>query len=142
MGETKSYPLRLPIVAKIFIPLVLVSMLVIGTFGMVPQYPDPGVVIFSIVWFGVLLYMITFVFSLPLEIVHRPDDTLEFRSPLRKRRIPIASLIAVEPVPSQFGFFYFRHRHGKIPVLIHFDGFHRLNGTIAEVNPEVQLRGC
>lgn len=142
MRETISYPLRLPILSKLFVPGALIFMLVVGVYVMVPQYPDPSTIVFSVAWFGIIGYMIIFTFSLPLQIVHHPDDTLEFRSPLRKRLVSVHSLTAVEPVPNQFGFFYFRHGQGKITVLIHFDGFHRLIGSISQINPGVRLLGC
>ncbi len=97
---------------------------------------------FALFWLGFVGFAWFQVLSLPQEISHHPDGTLEFRAPLRKRTVPIRELEVIEPVPNQFGFFRFRHANGKIVALIHFDGFHELLTDIKAANPGVELLGC
>jgi hypothetical protein len=107
-----------------------------------PTEESMPLLIFALVWFSFLGFAWYHALSIPQAIVHHPDDSLEFRSPLRNRVVAITDLRSIEPVPNQFGFFRFRHKNGKIVALIHFDGFHDLLADIKQKNPDVRLLGC
>ncbi len=142
--SSKSYPLRLSPITRIMVPGTLAICTVVGfviPFADAASGSAPPA-FFALFWFGFLAFAWFQVLSLPQEILHHPDDTLEFRSLLRKRRVPIRELHVIEPVPNQFGFFRFRHSNGRIVALIHFDGFHELLTDIKAANPGVEMLGC
>jgi hypothetical protein len=144
MTEPKIYPLRLSKEIKTFIPGMLAIFTIVGF--LIPfaktKAGGPPPQVFAVFWLGVLVFMWYRVLSLPLKIVHHPDDRLEFRSIIRNISVQIRDLQIIEPVRSQFGFFYIRHSGGKIFVLIHFDGFHELLTNIKSKNPNIQFLGC
>lgn len=144
MEQGRTYPLRLPAATKA-LALMMLGIFTLAGFtlpiGGVAR-GEPSVFVVAAIWLGIVAFLWYLALSLPQSIVHRADDVLEFRSPLRDRRVSIGDLRSIEPVPNQFGFFRFRHSGGTITVLIHFDGFHELVHTIKEKNPGIRLRGC
>jgi len=144
MTGSKTYSLRVSLLTKIMF-LGVPSLMVIAGLAIPfaePTTGSPPPFIFSLFWFGFLAIFFYQVLSIPQSIIHQPDEVLEFKAPLRTRRVPIGDLRAIEPVPNQFGMLRFRHANGKITVLNQFDGFHQLIADIKARNPGIELRGC
>lgn len=82
-------------------------------------------------WRGVLAH--------PQVVILHPDETLEFKAPLRTRTVPVGDLQAISRV---LGYIVFRYPGGEIEILENFAGFPELVATISSRNPSVKLRGC
>ncbi len=145
MEKTLVYNLYLPLIAKIVIWLACVVfgsaalIIFVGSFFL--NWTDPPWFI-ALVFLGIAGGNAFWIFSTPHKILLHDDETIEFISTLKSRRIPVREIVSIKPQGTSFGFLAVRTGKRKIRIVAQFDGFHDLLTRIAKINPGVELRGC
>jgi len=82
------------------------------------------------------------VLSIPHKIMFHQDETVEFISVLRRRRVPVREIVSIKPEGTTYGFLVVRTESSKIRLFAQFDGFHDFLTRLKALNPAVELRGC
>ncbi len=79
---------------------------------------------------------------IPFEIRILDDDTIEFRSLLRKRTVSPAEIKSVRAKRYGIGFVDVAYGKGTVHLLSQMDGFHEFVSTIKSANPAARIEGC
>ena len=79
--------------------------------------------------------------SFPYEI-RLQENTIEFRSLVRNRVVPVATIRSIRAKPYQLGFVDVRHERGTVHLVSQMDGFHEFVSSVKSLNPAAQIEGC
>ncbi len=128
LTEPVAYKLYVPPSLKIIlsiIPVVFVSVGAIIAIGpaLFRNWTGPP-------WFVGFFFLAIlganglWVLGIPHKITFHQDETVEFTSVLRSRRIPAREIVSIKPEGTTSGSLVVRTESSKIRLLAHFDGFH------------------
>ncbi len=87
-----------------------------------------------------LWYM--FVLRLTRELIIRDDNTVEFRSFLRRKTVQIADILSIEYSVLSAGVVELKYTGGTIYLDNHVDGFYDFIATLKSLNARVVVKGC
>lgn len=79
--------------------------------------------------------------SFPYEI-RMQENTIEFRSLVRNRAVPVAAIRSMRAKPYTLGFVDLRHERGTIHLVSQMDGFHEFVSSVKSLNPAAEIEGC
>ncbi len=79
---------------------------------------------------------------IPFEIKIHDDNTVEFRSVLRRTTVSPGEIISVKAKPYALGFLDLRHSKGTVHLISQIGGFHDFISTLKSLNPSVEVKGC
>jgi hypothetical protein len=145
MNHPQTYELYFPPSLKIMLSVMVLvfssaaAIIVIGA-ALSPNWAGPP-------WFvGLFLLAVLggnalWVLSLPHRI-ELYQDTIEFISVLRRRRVPAREILSIKPEGTSYGFLVVRTERSKIRLAAQFDGFHDFLTRLKNLNPAVEFRGC
>lgn len=146
LNEPLTYNLYVPPSLKIMLSVMAVIFVSAGTIIVVgpalfPNWTGPpwfvGFIFLAIIGGNAL-----WVLGIPHTIMFLQDETVEFTSVLRSRRIPVREIVSLKPEGTTSGFLVVRTESSKIRLLAQFDGFHDFLTRLKALNWAVELRGC
>jgi hypothetical protein len=146
LNEPLTYKLYVPPSLKIILsimPVVFVSVggiIVVGPVLFRNWTGPPWFVGF--IFLAIIGGNALWVLGIPHTIMFHQDETVEFTSVLRSRRIPVREVVSIKPEGTTSGFLVVRTESSKIRILAQFDGFHDFLTRLKALNPAVELRGC
>jgi hypothetical protein len=146
LNEPLTYKLYVPPSLKIILsimPVVFVSVggiIVVGPVLFRNWAGPPWFVGF--IFLAIIGGNALWVLGIPHTIMFHQDETVEFTSVLRSRRIPVREIVSIKPEGTTSGFLVVRTESSKIRLLAQFDGFHDFLTRLKARNPAVELRGC
>lgn len=98
--------------------------------------------VFLLIWLGLLVILWYINLKVPNEIKINLDNSLEFRSYLKKTVVSPEDIISIKAAPLSTGYVNLKHNAGTIRLFSHMTGFYELVGTIKSQNPGVEIKGC
>lgn len=146
MPPAKTYDLYLSRTTKVLVIALLGILGIVGLLLAVSAFSDGkdpwSERVGGLLFLAVVAWNAYWVLSLPQRISVSETGQIEFRSPLRRRRVTSGEVVSIRPAGGQFGFLTVRTARGKIRLLNQFDGFHDFLTELKARNPAVELRGC
>jgi hypothetical protein len=146
LDEALAYKLYFPLSLKIMLSIMAVAFTSVGIIIVVgPALFQNGA---GPPWFFSLIFLVFIVgcairiLSIPHRIMLHRDETVEFISVLRRRRVPARAIVSIKPEGTTYGFLVVRADNTKIRLLAQFNGFHDFLNRLKAMNPAVKLRGC
>ncbi len=139
---------------KLSMPFRIYNMLMIGFLTVLPPLMmtlTPGRSNFSnqvsiaipVIW---ILFMAGFwylwVLRVPFELKIHEDNSVEFRSLLKRTVVSPHEIRSIKARPLTLGFINVKHERGTISLVNHIDGFYDLVWTLKSVSPSIEVRGC
>lgn len=124
--------------------LTLVGVaLTVQPFLQVPsRYPsNPVITAFMAVWVLLLLWSWYTYLTMPFEIVHNADDSIAFRSALRRTSLRAQEITSIVTGPLSPYFIRIRRPGGTLNVLGQIDGFREFLMRVKAVNKHVRVKG-
>lgn len=124
--------------------LTLVGLaLTVQLFLQVPsRYPyNPVITAFMAVWVLLLLWSWYTYLTTPFEIVYNADDSIAFRSALRRTSLRAQEITSIVTGALSPYFIRIRHPGGTLNVLGQIDGFHEFLMRVKAVNKHVRVKG-
>ncbi len=111
-----------------------------GAFGPDPGASGIGIWVFVFVLFSGLYASYSWL-SFPYEI-RMQENALEFRSLMRNRVVPVATIRSMRAKPYALGFVDLQHERGTIHLVSQMDGFHEFVSAVKSLNPAAKIEGC
>lgn len=145
IGSKKVYSLNKSVLNKILVVAALMVIIMVASLLMPilrpNRYYDPqGPLIIVIIGLAACACLLFEYSRIPYAITLMDDNSLEFRSRLRRTRVPVNEIISIKALSQ--GWIKIKHRRGSIRINNQITGFHELICRIKNLNPEVEIEGC
>lgn len=116
---------------------VAIAVGAMGKFG--PDGPPPWIFVLPL---SAMLWSAYYWLRFPYEITLNGDNSIEFRSLLRRTVVLPLDIRSICAKSYSLGFVDIAHAQGTIHLLNQIDGFHDLVYSIKSLNPDVIVKGC